>query len=327
MTWILFLLVAAVIVVAGTQLARYGDVIGERTGLGQSWAGVVLLAATTSLPEFFTGFSATALSSLPDIAVGNVLGACMINLLILSLMDAVHPEPLTTRAHQGHALSIGFGLILIGVTGLGLIGGPRLSIGWVGVPSLALLMLYPAAMRVIVAHEGRRQARERAEVAEVLHPDVTLRTAAIRYGLAAAFVIAAAIWLPALGAEIATKTGLSEGFVGSVFIAATTTLPEIVVSLAAVRMGATDLGVGNILGSNLFNLFILGLFDVFYRQGPLLASVDSGHLVPVLAVVIMNAVFLIGLTYRTATKRFVVQWDTAAIVAVYAIGLIYLAGR
>ena len=109
MIWIQFLATALVIVFAGVRLARYGDVLGEKSGLGRSWIGVVLLAATTSLPELFTGFGATALANLPDIAVGDVLGSCMFNLLILSFMDAVQPEPLSTRAHQGHALSIGFG--------------------------------------------------------------------------------------------------------------------------------------------------------------------------------------------------------------------------
>src|SRR3970040_70261 len=133
MIWIQFLAAALVIVFAGVRLARYGDVLGEKTGLGRSWIGVVLLAATTSLPELFTGIGATALAALPDIAVRDVLGSCMFNLLILSFMDAVQPEPLSTRAHQGHALSVGFGLVLIGVAGLGLQCGPSLpQFGWIG---------------------------------------------------------------------------------------------------------------------------------------------------------------------------------------------------
>ena len=81
-------------------------------------------------------------------------------------------------------------------------------------------------------------------------------------------VVAAALWLPQLGSELARQTGLGEAFVGSLFIAITTSLPEIVVSLAAVRIGALDLGIGNVLGSNLFNLLILGLDDVFYNDVP-----------------------------------------------------------
>jgi len=328
MIWIQFLATALVIVFAGVRLARYGDVLGEKTGLGRSWAGVVLLAATTSLPELFTGFGATALATLPDIAVGDVLGSCMFNLLILSFMDAIQPEPLSTRAHQGHALSIGFGLVLIGIAGLGLLGNSRLpTFGWIGLYTPALIAVYFVSMRLIFTHEQHRRAREIQEVAEKLqYAEIPLRTAVLHYTGAAALVVGAALWLPRLGAELARQTGLGEAFVGSLFIAITTSLPEIVVSLAAVRIGAIDLGIGNVLGSNLFNLLILGLDDVFYRQGPLLAAADASHSVAIVAVVTMYALFLIGLTYRVMTKRFAVAWDTGAIAAVYvtAVGLAYL---
>lgn len=328
MTWLLFLLAALVIVAAGTRLARYGDVIGEKSGLGRSWIGVVLLAATTSLPELFAGFGATALASLPDIAAGDVLGSCMFNLLILSMMDAIQREPLSARAHQGHVLSIALGLLLIGVAGLGVVGGASMPhLGWVGITTPALIVLYFLSMRAIFTHERQRRARETAEVAEHLeYEDIPMRVAATRYTVAAVFVVGAALWLPGLGARLAQETGLGEAFVGSLFIAITTSLPEIVVSLAAVRIGAVDLGIANVLGSNLFNLVILALDDLFYREGPLLASVGEGHVVTVLAVVMMNALFLAGLTYKALTKRFVVAWDTGAIVAVYiaAVALIYL---
>jgi cation:H+ antiporter len=324
MIWLQFLATALVIVLAGVRLARYGDVLGEKTGLGRSWIGVVLLAATTSLPELFTGFGATALSALPDIAVGDVLGSCMFNLLILSFMDAIQPEPISARAHQGHALSIGFGLLLLGVAGLGLIAGtPLPALGWLGLYTPVLITLYFVAMRVIFTHEQHRRAREVQEVAQELqYADTPLRAAALRYTGAAVLVVAAALWLPQLGADLARQTGLGQAFVGSLFIAITTSLPEIVVSIAAVRIGALDLGIGNILGSNLFNLLILGLDDVFYREGPLMASAGAGHTVTVLAVVTMNALFLIGLTYRVMTKRFVVTWDTGAMAAVYVIAVV-----
>jgi cation:H+ antiporter len=328
MIWLQFVATALVIVLAGIRLARYGDVLGEKTGLGRSWIGMVLLAATTSLPELFTGFGSTALAALPDIALGDVLGSCMFNLLILSLMDAIQPEPISARAHQGHALSIGFGLVLIGVAGMGLVADHRLpAIGWIGLYTPALIALYFVAMRVLFAHERHRRAQETQEVAQELqYGATTLRSALMQYGLAAVAVIAAALWLPRLGAELARQTGLSEAFVGSLFVAVTTSLPEIVVSLAAVRIGALDLGVGNVLGSNLFNVLILGLDDLFYRQGPLMADAGASHGISVVAIVIMNGLFLIGLTYKVMTKRFVVAWDTGAIAAVYviAVALSYL---
>jgi cation:H+ antiporter len=324
MIWLQFLGTALVIILAGVPLARYGDVLGEKTGLGRSWIGVVLVAATTSLPELFTGFGATALAALPDIAIGDVLGSCMFNLLILSLMDAIQPEPIGARAHQGHALSIGFGLLLLGIAGLGLIAGSQTpALGWVGLYSPGLITLYFVAMRVIFKHEQHRREREVKEVAEKLqYAETTVRSAVARYTAAAVLVVSAALWLPELGAELARQTGLGDALVGSLFVAITTSLPEIAVSIAAVRIGALDLAIGNVLGSNLFNLLILGLDDVFYRQGPLLAGADISHSVTILAVVTMNALFLIGLTYRVMTKRFAVTWDTGAMAAVYATAVV-----
>src|SRR5688500_16237774 len=187
MIWLEFLVTALVIVLAGVRLARYGDVIGEKTGLGRSWIGVVLLAATTSLPELFTGFGATALAALPDIAVGDVLGSCMFNLLILSLMDAVQPEPSSARAHQGHAVSIGFGLVLVGIAGFGLAGGDRLpALASVGLYSPALVALYFVSMRVIFTYEQNRRVKDVQEVAEELqYADIPRRTAVAHYAVAA----------------------------------------------------------------------------------------------------------------------------------------------
>ena len=235
MIWMQFAATALVIVLAGVRLARYGDVLGEKTGLGRSWIGVVLLAATTSLPELFTGFGSTALAALPDIALGDVFGSCLFNLLILSLMDAIHPEPISARAHQGHALSIGFGLVLIGIAGIGLVADSRLpAIGWIGLDTPVLITVYFVAMRVIFAHERHRRMQETQEVAEQLqYEETTLRSALVQYGLAAVAVVAAALWLPRLGAELARQTGLGEAFVGSLFVAITTSLPEIVVSVTA----------------------------------------------------------------------------------------------
>jgi cation:H+ antiporter len=322
--WAQFAGTALIIVLAGVRLARYGDVLGEKSGLGRSWIGVVLLAATTSLPELFTGLGATAFAALPDIALGDVFGSCMFNLLILSFMDAIQPEPISTRAHQGHALSIGFALLLIGVVGTGLVADRYLPpLAWIGLYSPLLVVLYFVAMRIIFMHERQRRARETEEVAEELqYAEISLKSAVAHYSVAAAAVVLAAIWLPRLGAELARQTGLGEAFVGSLFVAITTSLPEIVVSLSAVRIGALDLGIGNVLGSNLFNLLILGLDDVFYRRGPLMADAAAAHGVSVVAIVMMNALFLIGLTYKVARKRLFVAWDTGAIAAVYVVAVL-----
>ena len=70
--WLQFALVTAVIVFAGYHLSTYGDVIAEKTGMGRTWVGVILMASVTSLPELITGASSVAIFDLPNIAIGDV---------------------------------------------------------------------------------------------------------------------------------------------------------------------------------------------------------------------------------------------------------------
>jgi len=117
MLWIAFVVCTAVIVYAGSRLAKYGDIIAEKTGLGRAWIGLVLMAAVTSLPELITGISAVTFAGVPDIAVEDVLGSCVFNMLILAFLDAIYrPMPISAKAHQGNVLSAGFGILLLSIT-------------------------------------------------------------------------------------------------------------------------------------------------------------------------------------------------------------------
>ena len=86
--WLQFLLCAALIGGAGYQLSRYGDAIAQRTGLSGSWIGVALLATVTSLPELATGISSVAVANAPNLAVGDALGSCVVNLVFLVVIDS-----------------------------------------------------------------------------------------------------------------------------------------------------------------------------------------------------------------------------------------------
>src|SRR5688572_2783599 len=117
--WLQFAACAGVILISGTYLSKYGDIIAEKTGLGRTWIGVVLMASVTSLPELITGISSVAVYDLPDIAAGNILGACMLNLVMIPVLDALGGSaPISSRVHQGHVLTAGFGILLLGIVTL-----------------------------------------------------------------------------------------------------------------------------------------------------------------------------------------------------------------
>ncbi len=155
--WIGFIICTSAIVYAGTRLSRYGDIIAEKTGLGRTWTGVVLMAAVTSLPELVTGVSSVTYADVPNIAVGDVLGSCVFNLLILAILDAFYRQmPICSKAHRGHVLSGGFGILLLSIVSVGLCAGEKIPrLGWIGPYSLLFALVYFLAMRLVFFYEKR----------------------------------------------------------------------------------------------------------------------------------------------------------------------------
>lgn len=326
--WTEFLACAALIAVAGTRLSRYGDVIAEKTGLSGTWIGLVLLATVTSLPELITGISAVTLADVPDIAVGNVLGANVINLAMIVVLDALaRGEPLFTRASQGHILAAGFGVILAGFVGFNILFAGHAetpALGHVGLASLVIALIYGAAMLTVFRYERAQRAAFVAEEAE-RYPQVTLHQAWTRYGLAALVVVGAALWLPFVAKALAQVHGLSETFVGTLFVAVATTLPEMAVTVTALRLGAIDMAIGNLFGSNLFNLAILAVDDLFYLKGPLLAHVSPLHALSALSAVMMSGIAIVGLLYRPRSRLFgTVGWASLMLLSVYLLNTFFL---
>ncbi len=327
MLWLGFIICTSAIVFAGTRLSKYGDIIAEKTGLGRTWIGVVLMASVTSLPELVTGISSVTFAGVPDIAVGDVLGSCVFNMLILAVIDAIYrPMPISTKAHHGHVLSAGFGILLLGIVVMALFLGERLQpLGWIGAYSILFIFVYLLAMRMIYSYEKRQILEYVKEVAvELKYQNIPTRTAVAHYVFNAVIIIIAAVFLPGIGEGIAASTGLGQTFVGNIFIALSTSLPEVVVSVSAVKIGAIDMAIGNLFGSNIFNIFILALDDLFFIKGPILSIVQMSHTISAVSAIMMTAIAIIGLTYRTEKKRLFLAWDSIGIVLVYGVNLMLL---
>jgi cation:H+ antiporter len=328
MVWIQFVLCGAVIWVAGSRLSYYGQAIAERSGSNGTWVGVILLASATSLPELVTGISAAGLARAPDIAIGDALGSCIFNLTILAVVDVLYrKEPLYTRASQGHILGGGFTVILLGVVGFDILvhtQGRGFAIGHVGVSSVVLIALYTVATRTVFRYE-REHHEDYVADAKVVAPGLGLRDVAVRYAAWSVAVLAGGVWLPFLGQEIARVMGWEESLVGNLFVAAATSAPELAVTIAAVRIAALDLAIGNLLGSNLFNMLVLALDDFVFLEGPLLAHGSPVHASSVLTGVMMTGIAIVGLRFRPRTRLFhAVGWTSLALFSLYALNVYVL---
>ncbi len=319
--WLQFAVCVALITVAGYRLSIYGSVIADRTGMGATVVGLVLLATVTSLPELITGVSAVTLADAPDIAIGSLMGSCVFNLALLDVLDFLYrEESVYSKAHQGHVLSAGFGIVVVGFTGFCVLEGAEgilPTLGYIGIYSPVIVVSYLLAMRTVFRYERDHRAEFVEEATETM-PPFTLQQALIRYAIAALVVIAAGAWLPVVGNQMADAMGWNQSFVGTLLIAFATSAPELVVTVAALRVGALNMAIGNLLGSNLFNIAIVSVVDVLYLKGPILSKVSSVHAVSAMSAMVMTGIFIIGLFYRARTRLYrTVGWASLMLFTVY----------
>lgn len=336
MVWVQLVICLAIIIVAGTRLAKYGDLIAEKTGLGRVWIGVVLLATVTSLPELATGISSVTFVQEPDLTVGNVFGAGLINLVIIAVIDMIYK--------RGPALHyLGTGLVLSAVLSVVLIASAATFLflaqnlltvalfGRVGVYSLLLFGAFLLAQYMIFRFQSvKNESSIESENVSGKGQDISLKRVIMFFTLAAAVTFGAGTWLAFIGDQISETTGLGASFVGTLFLAICTTSPEIVVSLSAARLGSLDMAVGNVIGSNIFNIgVVLFIDDLFYSAGPLLQGVSLNHAITALFVILMSCTVIIGIIFRPQFWfRAWIGLDTTVLLIIYigAILTIYYLG-
>jgi cation:H+ antiporter len=325
MVWLQFILASILIVVAAMQLAKYGDVIAVRTRLSGMFIGVLLLAGATSLPELLTTIS-SIFQGVPNLAAGNLLGSNMFNMFVLAILDLVHRnQRLLRKAALKHALSGSLAVFMIGLVVFFMMADLQATILWVGVDSMVVIGVYVIAVRLL---QSNPLAPVRPAVeAEIPAGTPGLRTGLIGFGLAAAALVVITPYLVSSSAEIAEITGLGATFVGTTLVALVTSLPEMVTTLAALRIGADDMAIGNLFGSNLFNMFALGLADFFYLDGRFLGVIDPAFMLVGMLGLLMTGMGLIGNLSRLERRVLFVEVDALLLIVVYFFGMFLLYSR
>jgi cation:H+ antiporter len=326
MIWFEFALAALIIVLAATRLATYGDVIALRTGLGGLFVGTLLVAMATSLPELLSAVNALQQDA-PNLTAGTIFGSGMFNMVLLALVDVLHRQKRVLRLVAAvHALSAGLAVLLTGLAVFFIWADIDLRIGWMGVDSLILIALYLYGMRVINLSARRDGAAPSLEE-ELPKQAPPLWVAALGFLLAALVLVLVTPWLVRSAIGIAEVTGWSTGFVGAALMAVVTSLPEATSTLAAVRIGAYDLAVGNLFGSNLFNIFALGLIDFFYTDGRLLSVIDPALTLAGLMALVLTSIALIGNLAREERRFLFLEIDALLILIGYGGGIYLLYSR
>jgi cation:H+ antiporter len=214
---------------------------------------------------------------------------------------------------------------MLGLVALSLVSGKAVpSLLHLGLYTPLLLVLYLLALRNVYAHDqaqlGAGAATPAAgDAATGATPHATRREWR-RFASAALVVLVAGTALPAVADELAQALGLSRSFVGTVFMALVTTLPEMAVTVSALRLGALDMAIGNLLGSNLFNMAILAIDDLVYTPGPLLADAAGVHAGTAATALVMTGLVIVGLVMRPQGRGLrVASWVSAGLLVAYLV--------
>jgi cation:H+ antiporter len=239
------------------------------------------------------------------------------NLLILAGIDLCrrNGRKMLSREAASHALSATLAIAVTALTGIAILTVgklPAVTIWGVGGWSWALLISYLLGARMLFIDQ-RISARLAAESVPERSGNVGMPAAA--FLIAAAALLIAGPRLAAVAADLAERSGLGGTFVGTTLVAVTTSLPELVASLAAVRLGAVDLAIGNVFGSNAFNMIMFVPLDAAY-PGSLFAAVSPTHAVTAFAVIVATAITVLGQLYHAERRLALIEPDALLVILV-----------
>jgi cation:H+ antiporter len=276
------------------------------------------------LPELIASISAFSAGA-PDLAAGNFFGSNMVNVLLLALVDLINYQvPLLRRMAITHTLTAVLSMMLMVLAIIFIMGDVNVMIGWVGVDSIILILLYFGGVW-LVQEESQRAAGVSTQGNIIVEDDFpSLRRGIIGFALSA---LALGLVVPPLvtaSTDIAEITGLGHSFVGTALLSVVTSLPELLAALAAVRMGAFDLAVGNLFGSSVFNMLGLGIADFFYLDGRFLGAIDPEFALVGLLSLLLTIMALMANLARIERKILFVELDSIGIILVYLAGMYLL---
>ncbi len=320
-----FLLAAVVIGVAGTALARIADELADRTGIGEALTGALFLGATTSLPGLVTSVTA-AWHGLPQMAVSNAVGGIAAQTAFLGIADVF-----TRRSNLEHGaaslanlMQAGVLMALLSIV-LAASAVPQLAIGTIHPASILMVALYCYGLHLASeAHARPMWNPRRTPVTQIDEPGAGMATSSTTAALWSHFVVLGALcavggWVVArAGIAMVHRSALSASVVGGLFTAITSSLPELVTSVAAVRRGALTLAVGGIIGGNAFDTLFIAVSDVAYRDGTIYSSVHGTSMFVVAVSILMTAILTMGLIRREKHGIANIGFESFAILVLYA---------
>ncbi|MCX7595271.1 MAG: hypothetical protein N2235_16230 [Fischerella sp.] len=331
----IFAMAAGIVCFSGARLSIYADTIADRTGWGRAFIGALLLGGAASLPEIATTATASAIGNAP-LAANNLLGEIGMQMAILALIDMAMVKGALTFFAPQPVLMLG-GVILVILLGLVLAAnavGEFISLFGIGLWSVIVFGAYLISLHTIQRYERQdywrpvtlphQPAVEAIEQRRQNYIHLSLKRIFL-YFAANSFVVLIAGWILAQIADtLGEQTVLGDSFIGATLLALATSLPEGIATISAVRLGAFDLAISNIFGSNSLTVSLFFIADIFYREGTIFAAMDRPSMFMGALAIVLTCIFLWGLLERDNQTVYGMGVDSAMVISVYLGGLLLL---
>lgn len=301
---LVFIAAAALIAFVGTRMSKVADRLADKTGLGEALMGAVFLGGTTSLSGIVTSVTAAA-GGHAELAVSNAVGGIAAQTVFLAVADLFYKKSNLEHAAASIA-NLVQGTLLLSLLSIPILAfsGPPISFWGIHPATWVLIAAYFAGLRLVSQSQTDNmwQPRQTDQTA-VDEPDNavqsrSLRRMWIKFLAYAAAIAVAGYFIAQSGVVIAAKTGLSESVVGTLLTAVSTSLPELVTTIAAVRQGALTLAVGGIIGGNCFDLLLIAFSDMAYRDGSIYEAITYRQVFLMALTGLMTGILLLGLLKR-----------------------------
>lgn len=270
MIFLLYLILAICVVFLSVKTANYVDLLDKKTNLSGAFIGGVMLAAVTSLPEFFTTISATSFLGNPDLALGNILGSNLFNNTILATLVLLFikkfGESNISKSHLNVSIcTLGMYFIIC----INLFINIDISILTISILSIALAIFYAIGVKAMANAPSEESNDDEDD------SPLTVKQIVVRFVITSILLIAASIGVTYVSDSIATTYNLGAGLVGAVLLGIATSLPEVTSCVALMKVGNFNIATGNIVGSTLFNFLILTFADLLYIQNTIYIFTDA----------------------------------------------------
>ena len=315
---LLLLLAGFVVLIIGGELLVRGAVrVAERAGMSELLIGLTIVGFGTSAPELVASVEAARAGS-PGIAWGNIVGSNLANsLLILGAASLILPVVVP----RGPLWRDG-GLALVATVALWLVASTTGITVAIGSAFLVILLAYLGyAYRAEQTQPaGASALHEKAESLEVsdthLHDEQPLWKSILILLFGIVMIVLGGRWLVEGAVDLARLVGMSEAVIGLTIIAIGTSLPELVTSVIAAYKGASAVALGNVLGSNIFNLLLIGGVTAVIAPGTIPGEITNFGLPVLIAASVLLLIF-------AATGRKITRWEGGILLVTYFALLLY----